>query len=675
MKRFRIMTLGICIFGTQILCAQTTNLLLPDFPTNLCPGDCFTTTATFSPTSTTSFDTLVIFSDCPADVYVEILAPLGLATLPTGLFNTYAWPPRPERPPHFNAFVSTGSIPIKICIDKGRNAPVNLGFHLTRGIDTDVKMRTIAVANVPNYSKIRLRIESPADSTSLSEICSGEPVKFCIRDQVTGLPIAPPPSGTVVTWEISPISPMIFTTLTDPAFSLNQFCFNVPLGVLLANCAPGQDGKERYVVRAKIVVPDPVTGQVCTYYTNESKLDICCPVPPFSVMLDDLSTGTTPGNLCEGDTVTFGVKIIPSVASWFPGTPSSVDTIDWCLDGAPITITSGTPTAFTYGPIIIGATDLCFEAKVRNCACPEVRVKACVDVDPVPKCGQIIGCDPADLTLVASSPMLCYDICPGRDAAVCMVDSADFKDGIVQWQFSFNGTTWQDLGSSNPTQNTNTLPCNDMGSPYFWAAGQTCIYYRICVMPYSPLSGCDTCYSNTIKICLRKRPDVPIVGGVTTICKGGTAILDVLNPEAGVTYQWYCNGIAVPGAISLFATQQACYWVVASNGCDTVKSSLHCLEVCEVTALISCPITPNECAEVGVEIQLNCSASGSSCGGALSYLWSDDGTGTPGTTSSATTNCAFYHFPATGGTTYTLVVTDANGCVSSTTTTVVPCTP
>jgi hypothetical protein len=701
MKTSRMIALMICVLQIQIVNAQSidafarrnslfdeqspaqenaaravVDLQLPAFPTSLCPGDCFTTTATFSPISTGSFDTLAIFSDFPSDVTVTISDPTGVGALSTGIANTYAWPPSAARPAHYQNFASTGFITIQICIGKGRTAPVNLGFHLTRGTDTDVEIRTIAVANVPNYKKLELKLESPADGSPLSEICSGEPIKFCIRDQVTGLPVAAPPPGTVVLWEIAPISTGIFTPLTDPAFSLNQFCFNVPRGVLSANCAPGASGRDRFEVRAIVSTTDPITGANCHYTVPAAKLNICCPVPPLLVRLDDLATGTIPGVLCEGDVVTVGVKLIPSVATWFPGTSSSVVTIDWCLNGVPITVTSGTPTAFNYGPFTVGTTDLCFEAKVKNCACPEVRASECIEVDPVPKCGQIIGCDPADLTLTASSPMLCYDICPGRDAEVCMVNPADFKDGIVQWQFSFNNTTWVNLGSSNPRQNTNTLPCDDTGSPYLWAAGQTCIYYRICVMPYSAASGCDPCYSNTIKICLRKRPDIPILGGVTTICQGGTAIIDVLNPEAGVTYQWYCNGVPVgAGGISFFATQQACYWVVASNGCETVKSSLHCLKVCEVTALISCPLTPNECAEVGVEIQLDCSASSSSCGGALMYSWSDDGTGTPGTTSSATTNCAFYHFPATGGTTYTLTVTDANTCTSSTTITVVPCTP
>lgn len=509
----------------------------------------------------------------------------------------------------------------------------------------------------PKYNNLSLTIEHPVTHTSLTEICSGDPVFVCLLDPLGN--VIPPgsPVSPVINWECS-VNGGAFMPYTG--FSPSQFCFSVP-SLTASNCGAPSPGVENKVFQATLTVTDPNTGKLCTYKSSLYSLKICCPVPQPTVVLSVQPSTALNGTLCEGDAVVIDVSL-SGLPAWFPATSGSVVTVDWCLNGVPIPLPAGT-TQFSY-PVTVGTQNLCFEVKIKNCACPLVTAQACIPVDPKPKCGTIIGCDP-NLTLLGSSPILSYEICPGKDAKVCI--DQPFTDCIPHWEFSFDNVAWKPLGSSNAVQNTNTLPCDDIGSPYQWPLGQQCIYYRIACYPLShpQPSGCDPCYSNVIKICLKPTPITPVVSitGNNPICKLGSSLLSVSNPQS-VTYTWYCNGVVVQsGALSTYpATQQAWYWVEADNGCEIVESNHVFLTVCEVKALITCPLYPNPCAKLGQEIHLSGCFSKSSCPGTLTYSWTAS-SGLPGVTSTATNLCDFYHIPDPNGTTYTLTVTWTNGTI------------
>lgn len=522
----------------------------------------------------------------------------------------------------------------------------------------------------PVYRNLTLEIEHPVTHTTLTEICSGDPVFFCLHDAAGNLVPPGSPVSPVITW-LSSVNGSPFSPVTSPSFSPNLFCFGVLPGDLTASCQAGSKGFDDLIYRAQLVVTDPVTGQSCTYLSSDYPLRICCTVPQPTVVLNVQPPGVLNGTLCEGDVVVIDLSLT-GLPAWFPPALGSVVTVDWYLNNVPISSATGM-TQFSY-PITVGTSDLCFSVKIKNCACPLVTAETCIQVDPLPKCGTIIGCHP-NLVLVASSPMLCYKICPFHDATVCI--DMPFTDCIPHWQFSFDNITWKPLGTSNATQNTNTLPCDDSGSPYEWPSNQQNIYYRIACYPLSyPMpSGCEPCYSNVIKVSLKPAPQVPVITGVNLICKNQTALLSVSNVEAGVTYEWFCNGLSVGFGPTYSATKQACYWVEASNNCQITESAQHCLTVCMVTAVISCPLFPNPCAQLGQEIHLSGCASKSTCGGTLTYAWSAS-SGSPGTTSTATNLCDFYHIPDASGTTYTLTVTWTNGtvtCTDTATMTVTPC--
>jgi hypothetical protein len=107
--------------------------------------------------------------------------------------------------------------------------------------------------------------------------------------------------------------------------------------------------------------------------------------------------------------------------------------------------------------------------------------------------------------------------------------------------------------------------------------------------------------------------------------------------------------------------------VEADNACGVATSEKACAEVCEVVALISCPLAPNDCACLGLPIELSAADSYSTCDPSdLQFAWSWS-SGTANTVSILDT-------PPVSGETYTLVVTDTEtGCTDLSQLTILPC--
>ncbi|MEK7256571.1 MAG: hypothetical protein AAB316_17580, partial [Bacteroidota bacterium] len=437
----------------------------------------------------------------------------------------------------------------------------------------------------PEYTKLILEIQDATPTHAVvTEICSGAPIRVCLKDAAGN----PPPLGSpflpAITWEYSPTG-AAGSFVPVPAsfnFSSTQFCFNVVAGsVTAANCGSPSPGFEDKFFQAKMVVTDPVSGNSCTYFSSVAPLKICCPVtPPPVVTLSNVQTQNGPlplnGTLCVGDQVTLDVSLT-GLPAWFPPTSGNVVTINWDFDdgsGFPISLalppgTTQFPWSFTVGGN--GLNDVCFTANIQNCGCPLVTVQVCIPVDPVPVCGTIDKCPSnTSLTLVTSgcpSGMTCYEICPGDDAELCFIQP--FSNCNPSWEFSFDNVNWTQLGNSNPTQNTNTLPCDDVGSPYEWLAGQQCIYYRVLCYPLSlPMpTTCVPCTSNVIRICLKLPPPTPvIVANPNPVCQNGgaTPIISVTNFQnfpPGTIYTWFCNGaIFQVGSLSLITPSMGGYY-------------------------------------------------------------------------------------------------------------------
>jgi len=545
-----------------------------------------------------------------------------------------------------------------------------VGFNLSGTTSNFVKSGAKLI--YPNYQNLDLQISdyfSPA--TPISQICTGEPVHFCLKKngQAVQLPQVIDPTSNAsaaIVWQFLDNTVTNWTAITLPPFS--GFCFPVMPGVITAVCTPNADGFVDRQYRAVTTVTDPVLGVSCDYISEVQTLRICCPLSPAATVT--ATTNFTDDLLCAGDVVNFtGLLNSPDQ---FVNTPGPGVTIDWTYNNSPI-LSAANQTSFTLNNITVTDPTACFEATVKNCAGKSVTYTKCFTVDPIPMAGSITELPTGTLTLLSNNP-LAYEICPGNDAQLKMVNELTFKNGVKIWQYLFPSQgIWYDLGISNSIQNTNILPClKPPLSPYLWPSGEKCIKYRIVVKPFSNPSGCDPKYSNELTICLKTAPAADVVTGATQICKGQTTQLTLVNYNPSYIYTWFWNGLQVGAGQSFTASKTGCYWVEISNGCQITTTVKHCLTVCEIIPVISCPLPTNDCVCEGLSIMLTGCApnySKDNCAGTLSYTWTWD-SGTPVNQN----GCNLEHIPASSGTTYTLTVTNTStGCSATTSTFIKPC--
>lgn len=495
----------------------------------------------------------------------------------------------------------------------------------------------------PDLNKAILKItDYPARAQQVTQICSGDPVHFCLS--LNGLPIAPNPDISV-TWEVNDGSGW---TSLDPAI-FNGFCFGVPPGELTIDCSASTTGQTTLLFRVVSSLPNTNSGgQACEYITAEFPLDVCCPVEPTTV---DVATGYPNDLLCDGDQVSFNVSLnsYPFITS-----PATGVTIDWTFNGQALPYAN--QSGFIYTTTADATQGACFEATVRFCG-KTGTFETCVPVDPIPKCGTIDTLmKPTPLTRIGNDV---YEICPGQDAALKINDP--FTDCIPVWQYSFTsgpGAVWTDMGTSNAQQNTNILPTS------LWPGNN--IFYRIECRPLSDPSGCEPCYSNIIEIQLKQGPSPGTISGNNFICFGDFTTLTHSGLDPTLTHQWICNGQPVgTGGPTFNATEGGCYWVESSDDCHAISTGKFCLDVCIIEPIISCP---NVCPRPGVPITLSGCASKDNCNQNLSYSWSVTGANPP-----TINGCMITHIPDATGSTYTLTVTNALGCSATTSTTIIPC--
>ncbi|WP_421949067.1 LamG-like jellyroll fold domain-containing protein [Phaeodactylibacter xiamenensis] len=552
----------------------------------------------------------------------------------------------------------------------GNNGNIYIGGNdpITLTGNTSNFINSTAPLVYPALHDLGLEIRDyPYRSNLLTSICNGDPAHFCLDDngQTPG-----PYSNVSVQWEFFDVGGSGWQPVTSPSFI--DFCFPVAPGELTLPCSSSPDGFVDRKYRAVSTVTGP-TGEQCEYLSAEYDLQICCPISPATVTL------SPSGPYCEGETETF-TATLNSPDPFVQITGPNV-TINWYyvdpIAGTRIPIGSGSSsvTHTVTFPQVPGVTDFCFEVEVTNCNNKMATFSACIPVDPEPVCGTIAGCPlgaPMNLTLVDPNPAhLIYEICPGNDAIICQ--DAQFDDCIPQWQYTFTDpniatpSDWVNMGLSNTTQNTNILPS------HLWPAGQNSIYYRIQCNPLSNPSGCEPCFSNIVEVTLTQAPAPPTVTGPTQVCVENLPVtLSVNSPVAGLTYTWLYEGLVIGTGNSISALNGGCYWLEASNGCQTLDGPPLCLEVCETIARLSCPLPPNACATPGEPISLTACDSENTCSGTAGLLfeWFVDGV----SQGAASSLCDFTHTPATTGTTYKVVVTDpATGCMGMVEQTVIPC--
>jgi len=545
---------------------------------------------------------------------------------------------------------------------------------------------------LPSYLNHKILLKDATMSAGINKICSGDPVHFSIVD-VNGDEPASWNVKRTIKWYYSDKGPNP-TDWKEFAIDPNHPAFNgfafysgadheaVSLGVN-HDCKTKSD-VNRYFQARIIVGEEP---DECVYIVNHDlfggliPLKICCLVENLSLTI---SPGMPPDLLCENDLVNFTVTVNTGLPA--PDPTNSVN-ISWAVKINSTTThltgpdyTDQETIGYPYlGFMQVPAGTICFSATVSNCGCSindpnSETITKCITIDERPVCGKIIGL----ANLKPTNDPNFYRICPGDDAAIAIDDNSPFSKCRPQWQYRFPSVgTWENLGFTNTSQNTNVLPhLKPEGSPYLWPAGDTCIEYQIECLPLNhPNSGCPSCFSNVIKVCLVQPPEKPIIKALKNpICDGESTTLQIVGPPphpnlTKFSYQWYLDGEAIPDGTDLTytASQPGLYFLTATEPvCGlTASSDPIFLQVCIVVAKICCPIPDCPCPGDTIKVPGSCSFS--TCGEPLTYEWWRDGVLLPDNTES------ILDVPDEGGTTYTLKVTDPYDCTDEASRTIFPC--
>jgi hypothetical protein len=231
----------------------------------------------------------------------------------------------------------------------------------------------------------------------------------------------------------------------------------------------------------------------------------------------------------------------------------------------------------------------------------------------------------------------------------CVNDTSTFTVAVnggvslsYQWQY-FNGTTWNNVTSGTPSgaiysnQTTATLQINGISN-----AG---IYSYQCTVTSGGNNCTSPLISNTSNLTLNALP-VPIISNNTSICAGANTLLVagggigyVWTPTTGLNSPYISNPIATPSATTAYSVV-----ITDANNCSTTSNSI----------VVTVNAAPTVSAGANTSICLGGSTTLQASGG-TNYSWSPNidlsNTSISNPISTATTN-----------TTYTVTVTNNNGC-------------
>ncbi len=258
-----------------------------------------------------------------------------------------------------------------------------------------------------------------------------------------------------------------------------------------------------------------------------------------------------------------------------------------------------------------------------------------------------------DINSIRTSPFLIttqpqnQNVCLGETANLSLNVMTPNMGSTLTYQWTFNGSPLTNGGSISGANTTNLQISN------FQVSNEGT--YNCIVSP-----GCNEATSSSVTVSIGTG-NVNIIQQPqnTQACQNSAVVLSVVTQGAAVTYQWKKNGVAISGATNstlnltnVSSSDAGNYTVdIVGGSCGTFSSQVAALTVQALPTAVISTANPSIC-QGGVA---TLTASGGS-----SYFWS--GTlGITGTTQNVTPSST---------TTYTVTVTDANGCQASTSQTI-----
>lgn len=292
--------------------------------------------------------------------------------------------------------------------------------------------------------------------------------------------------------------------------------------------------------------------------------------------------------LCDGESASFSVT----------ATGSDPLTYQWFLNG--VAIPSATSATYSIASVAAGNGGT-YTVTVSNDCGDATSAGATLTVLD----GPAIDVQPQGATL-----------CVGEMLALSVSASGS---GPLSYQWFLNGTLIG--GATSATYTVAAAAASDAGS------------YTVEVS-----NTCGDATSMAALVVVREAPAIAASPMGTTACEGDSASFSVTATGSDpLTYQWFLNGVAIPGARSatysigaVAAGNGGVYTVTVSNDCGDATSSGATLTVSDAPAIDVQPMGASLCD--GDMLSLSVSASGTA---PLSYQWFLNGAAIPGATSAA----------------------------------------
>lgn len=494
----------------------------------------------------------------------------------------------------------------------------------------------------------------PYQNNALTSIISGEPAHFSLLQNGTDITTSLP--DVEIEWYY--IDEGSSAQVALPPVPFSGFNFTVPSEVLTHLCGLGSRGFVNRTFYAVASIIDENDNTLCSYQSESYTLRICCPLEYLEIKVE------ASDDICEGNDSTLFVRY--EAGGSFLDSPGQETTIQWFLNNELMDVNQ---KYFEYdpSPFINGALDeACFRVEIDHPCGSIASPELCLTEHEKPNCGQIIVDSTENLiTLLQSNDTLSlYEVCLNSAFTMRAAPIDSFKNCALTWEYSFDTQNWTYLARTNSIQNTNILPNEDFPDE------ANRIYYRVRCSPTGSGSPCEDCSSNWIAFELKEPTSNNSIEADNMFCDETFAELEVANPDADHSYEWFCNGAPVGegASYSTFLNETKLFWFETTDECSTYESDRMFMLDCQPLALIRCPLEPNRCACLGEEITLEGRVFTDCQQNDFSLKWYVDGV-------LYAEDVAFItHTPPPTGSNYVFEVVDLTaGCEYTTFRTVIPC--